>query len=100
MSPAPASLMPATPVISTEPSPITSPRSSAASSASVRTLMRPSLGSVRASVSGSAPCGLGAQLGQHVTRQIERTVGVNDRSARGVEHQLEPLVVGDLLDRL
>src|SRR4030067_1150487 len=93
MSPGIASRIPATPRISIDPSPTTSPPSSAASSANVRVIMR------AASLARGADGGLAVELLDHVGRQVERLVGIDDESRCRVEHQIETLLRGDLLHR-
>src|SRR5438034_203309 len=81
--------IPATPRIGTAVSPTTVPPSSAASSASVRSIM--SGGSV-------LPRAL-RQLLQDVGGQIQVLVHVDDEPSGAVEHQAQSLVSRHLLDR-
>src|SRR5262245_21536583 len=89
MSPGRASRIPATPRISSVPSPSISPPRAAASSASVRT-----------SIGGLAGSGFRAQIEllHDLGAQVEGAVGVDDRPARGIEHDLEPALTRQLLD--
>src|SRR5258706_2541303 len=89
MSLAPASRMPATPRITVRGSPTTVPPSASASSASVREIM---------GVEASMLPGTLDQLLEHVAGQVHALVDVDDESSGAVEHEVQSLAAGHLLD--
>src|ERR1044072_2368718 len=98
MSPVWASRMPATPRISRSGSPVTSPPSSSASSLSVRVTMGPAFLSSSLRTRGRG-WGAALELVQDGGREVQRLVGVDDVTTRGVEHQVQAAVTRDLLHR-
>src|SRR4029453_1531063 len=92
-SPGIASRMPATPPMTIEPSPTTSPWSSTASSASVRVI----IGAASLPRAAGTP-GPRVELPDHFRGQVERPIGVDQEPSRGVEYELQPTIRRQLLD--
>src|SRR5258706_2731290 len=84
--------MPATPRMTRDPSPTISPPTSAASSASVRVIMD-------AFLALGPGGGAGVELLDHQAGEVHGTVRVDDEAARRIQHQFEPPLARDLLDR-
>src|SRR5689334_24903585 len=95
--------MPATPRIRSEPSPTTVPPNSAASSASVRVLICPPRAPKPARstktyrlIRAAAGC-VGIQFREDLVRDVETAIRIDDVARRGVEHEVQPALAGDLL---